>query len=155
MSGDPRALPRPTERAWAPGDVLDYTPRDRWCHEGIAIVLENGRLADTYWGSSPNVITAAEAETARLRFRRSDYREVDSESEWLTYAPADRQSVSSQHGLQRTFYVRVGAEPDLATRIANAREAVAEAQGAVDSWMARLDRRREDLAKLEAAYVAS
>lgn len=141
------------QSSWAPGDVLDYTPRDRWCYEGIAVVQENGRALDTYWCINANGLRPDELATARLRFRLADYREIGSEDEWKTYAPADRQSISSQHGLQWTYYVRVGAEPDLETQIANARNAVERAESELRAAEWRLTCRRDELAELEGARV--
>jgi hypothetical protein len=161
MLSDRDQLLRQTERQ--PGDVLDYIPDGgRHCREGIAIVNERGDAVDTFWdsGSESHLLTEAELATAGLRFRLGDYRELGKthwdrghKDTWLTYAPADRQVTTAQHGLQSTLYVRNGAEPDLDTQIANAREAVQEAEHAVGSAQSRLEWRREDLAKLEAARV--
>lgn len=136
-----------------PGDVLDYVPSHIHCREGIAIVQANGCALDTYWSNDRYVLKSEEYATARLRFRLEDFREIAHEDEWMTYAPADRQVITSQHGLQRTYYLRIGSEPDLATQIENAREAVEKAEREVDSAQARLGRRREDLANLEATRV--
>lgn len=142
-----------------PGDVLDYIPSDgHHCREGTALVNERGVAVDTFWdsGSGAHVLNDTELATAGLRFRLADYHEIGKshwdrghKETWLTYAPADRQIITAQHGLQSTLYVRNGAEPDLDTQIANAREAVQEAESAVGSAQARLGWRREDLAKLE------
>lgn len=143
--------------ASAPGDVLDYIPERYHCREGVAVVMESGTPVDTFWSLSgdSHALTDAERATAGLRFRLSDYRKLgeswdDKKAEWLTYAPADRQVITSQHGLQRTYYVRIGSEPDLATQISNARERVAEAEAEVRAAEGFLERRREDLAELEA-----
>lgn len=133
------------------GDVLRYTPEGgTHCREGHAIVEANGRAIDTYWGFSGgdrHVLSAAELEAATRFFNLGDYREV-SEEEWLTYALDDRGFVSSQHGLQPTYVVRSGAEPDLATQIENARGAVRFAESERDAADRRLWRRREELAAL-------
>jgi hypothetical protein len=135
--------------ARAPGDVLDYVPNRHHCREGIAIVLDSGRAVDTFWSSERSVLTAGEMATSGLRFRLAEFREISFEQEWLTYAPTDRQVITAQHGLQQTYYVRIGAEPDLATQISNARERVQEAEREVSSAQFSLARRREDLAALE------
>jgi len=143
----------------APGDVLDYIPdrESRHCRESCAVVREDGRIFDTFWSGPKAGLHGADHElsdrelaTAGLRFRLGDYREVKYEQEWLTFAPADRQYVSAQQGLQWTYYVREGAEPDLTTQIDNARGRVAEAERAVESAKASLERRRRELADLEA-----
>lgn len=145
-----------TERR--PGDVLSYTPSRGWhCREGRAIVSTDGRARDTYWGGTWDAHTLSDDElaTAELRFNLGDYRSVRYEDEWLTYALADRGIVTHQGGCQRTYYVREGARPDLATQIDNAREAVEAAERNLESAERRLSWRRDDLAKLEAAAVRS
>jgi hypothetical protein len=146
---------------FSPGDVLDYIPDERWgnhCREGIAIVNESGYAVDTFWGGygggNEHYLNEKEVETAGLLFRIGDYRKLGDHwghhrEEWLTYAPCDRQVITSQHRLQQTYYVRSGAEPNFATQIANAREAVREAERAVASAQLVVEWRREDLAKLE------
>jgi len=136
------------------GDVLRYRPdRDvepMHCREGLAIVAD-GRAFDTYWGfggGRRHVLTAPELANARLCFNLRDFREV-SEEEWLTHAPDDRGLVTAQHGWQSSYYVRVGAEPDLVTQIENARQAVVEAESAVRSAESTLEWRRKQLAELE------
>jgi hypothetical protein len=147
-----------TSHAFAAGDVLNYIPRWHHCREGSAIVLDNGCAVDTFWSNDRAVLTAEELATADLRFRLDDYRKLgeswdDTLDEWLTYAPADRQVITSQHGLQAVHYVRIGAEPGMATQIGNAREAVALAQGEVRSAERRLGWRREELAALESSVA--
>ena len=147
---NPQELRKEGTMTRQPGDVLDYIPRERWCREGTAIVLENGRAADTYWSSERHILNEDELKTAGLRFRLSDFRQIPSQDEWMTYAPADRQVITAQHGLHRTYYVRIGAEPDLETQIANARDRLAQAEAEIATAMRRAEWRREDLAKLEA-----
>ena len=147
---------------YAVGDVVDYdtlTRPNRWCREGTAIgtATRDGRviLCDTYWsgGSETHVLTDAEIATARLRFNLGDYDELDRYSHrspvmWKTYAPADRQTVTAQHGCHTRWFVRKGASPDWATQIANAREVVAERELDVASAQRQLDWAREDLARV-------
>jgi hypothetical protein len=148
-----------TTTGYAPGDVLRYVPTGgTHARQCTAIVGENGRAVDTYWGvgrcSDGHVLSAQELETAELVFRLGDFRKLgehwdDKHDEWMTYAPADRQRIGSQNQWQSTYYVRVGAKPDLETQIANACEAVEDAERDVRSAQSTLQRRREHLAKLE------
>lgn len=84
------------------GDVIRYSPDDRWCREGIAIVSQpsRGRLvvADTYWSGSgsgeTHILTASELSTAELMFRLDEYDELKNEprgaaeNQWKKYLPA-------------------------------------------------------------------
>lgn len=150
------------------GDVVRYTPRTTWCREGIAIAQDharlNGRLVllDTYWGSTePGMLTDDEADTAELMFNLADYDELDrysihaSRSQWETYAPADRQIITHQHGLQRRWFIRKGAQPDWATQIDNARRSVAEREDEADRARRAVDWATEELTRLIAAAEAA
>jgi hypothetical protein len=110
-------------------DVVRYQPDSTWCREGLAIALPgiNGTLAlfDTYWYSDRKLVTPSEFE---VLFNLDDYRPI-SEWSWKRYAPADREIVTHQHGLQVDFYVRKGANESRAQLIENARNALAVADG--------------------------
>lgn len=142
-----------------PGDVLNYLPdRSRFepnhCREGIAIVNENGRAVDTFWqGGGDHVLNDVELASVELRFRLGEFHTVKSESEWLKYAEQDRRTITAQHGLQRTFYVRNGAEPDLETQIQNARRELADAERELSSAGNHIRWAAVELAKLEAQRV--
>lgn len=146
-----------TAVALRPGDVLRYLPADkfmRWhCREGIALVTETGDAFDTFWGTGGDRhrLTADELATAEVEFNVGDYDALPyrSRDKWLTYHEDDRGRIPSQHGLQEVLYLRKGAQPNLATQIANAREAVAEAESRLRSAEWTLEWRREDLAKLQ------
>ncbi len=134
-----------------PMTVVHYTPENDWCREGTAIADNDGRLIDTYWQSrGNNALSAAEETSAQVIFHLSDYRELERAEHyrWADYHPSDRQVITSQHGLQRRLFVRKDAEPDLATRIENAREAVREAEQAVRSAERTLEFRSNALAQL-------
>lgn len=149
-------------RQFAPGDVLRYSPTGgTHARQCTAIVLQNGNVMDTFWGLRPgdggHYLSPEELATAELVFNLNDYRKLGEHwepkrDEWLTYAPADRQRVGSQGQWQSTYYVRIGAGPDLETQIENARVAV---EDAVHSAERRLQWAREDLARLEASRVAA
>lgn len=140
------------------GDVVHYTPTDRWCREGIAIALwRDGRvvLLDTFWGSSGDQhrVTAEEAATAELMFNLADYDELDryshqSPDTWAKYAPADRKLITQQHGCQKRWFIRNGAKPDWATQIDNARAEVAKRESAAESALRAVEWAREDLARV-------
>jgi len=143
---------------YEPGDVLDYISEREFnhCRECCAVVVDDGRAVDTFWGfpnmhGDSHVLTDRELATAGRRFRLGDYREVRHESEWLTFAPTDRQVVTSQQGLQARYYVRAGAEPSLATQIDNARAAVERAESDVRCAESTLRWRQTELARLLAA----
>ncbi|PKQ59750.1 hypothetical protein B5566_02600 [Mycobacterium sp. MHSD3] len=118
-------------------------------------------MLDTYWGASePTELSDTEAATAEFMFKLADYDELDRHSHsakatWEKYAPADRQVITHQHGLQHRWFIRKGASPDWATQLSNA-------QGVVDAYeyelgcaQRRLQWARDDLANvLEAAAAA-
>jgi hypothetical protein len=143
-----------------PGDVVAYVPDDRghgqrwWCREGTAIASEqDGKIVlhDTYWGSGGNDrLTPSEVETAKVQFNLNDFERVGDQWRWERYAPSDRAVVTSQHRLQHTWLVRIGATPDLPTQVANARQRVADAEAKVESARNSLDWERRQLAELEA-----
>lgn len=145
------------------GDVVRYdtlTMPSRHCREGWAIAKErnDGRvvLLDTFWGSTDNhVLTDEEVATAELVFNLADYDEFDqydrsSSARWETYKREDRETVTSQHGLQRRWFVRKGAEPDLATQIENARQVLEDAERKLESAEWRVRGAKQDLEQLEA-----
>lgn len=136
------------------GTVVRYEPdpsrfEPRWCREGIAVADSHGRLVDTFWegGSEAHVLTAEEVATATHLFDLSDYRELPHAERylWKNYHPDERQRITSQHGLSARYFVRLGAEPDLGTRVENARLAVREAEEAVKSAQSTLAWRRREL----------
>lgn len=146
---------------YRPGTVVRYTPTrerhdPRWCREGTAIANEQGVLVDTYWcsgGDSHVLRRDDELASVEVLFHIDDYDELDrygrgTPAVWETYHPDDRRRVTSQHGLQARYFVRKGATPDLETQIANAREAVREAEAEVEGAERRLERRRDELAAL-------
>jgi hypothetical protein len=148
-----------------PGDVLSYVPVGGWhARQGTAIVDERGCAVDTFWGvqgySDGHVLSEAELAEAELKFRLGDYCKLGEHwdrkhDEWLTYAPEDRQMIGSQAQYQSTYYVRIGAEPDLNTQIQNARNAVEDAERGVSSAENRLHWARQDLARLESLRVGA
>jgi hypothetical protein len=146
-----------TGREFQSGDVVRYTPANRfdrmWCREGMAIADDRGHLVDTYWGTSmdSHVMTTAEIETAELVFNLGDYREMPyrDRGQWVEYHPDQRQMVTGQHGLTRRLFVLLDAQPDMGTRIENAREALREAEERAASAVRQVEWRRKDLAELE------
>lgn len=147
-------------RAFDPGDVLRYFPQDgNHCRQGTAIVHEDGRAVDTFWGLSGgndgHVLRAGELEEAEVLFKLGEYRQLGEHwdkrhDEWLTYAPADRECIGSQHQYQSTYFVRIGAEPDLETQIRNAYEKLREAEEKLRSAGRSIEWAARDIAKLEA-----
>lgn len=145
------------------GDVIRYdsiTQPSRWCREETAIAerLKSGEIAffDTYWGTGSDAhrVTADELATAELQFNLADYDEFDrydrgSVTRWSRYAPADRQKVTSQHGLQARWFVRKGSIEDITTQIENARADVLAREADVQSAQRRLAWAQEELAALE------
>lgn len=153
------------ETVHKPGTVLRYRSdraeageRDAyWCLEGTAVVRDNGAAFDTFWdsGSEAHRLTASELARAEVLFDLDDYDEMDrwrpDEQKWLTYAPEDRQRVTSQHGLQRRLYLRKGARPHRQTVLSNLRETVEEAEAEARSAQRNMEHAQEDLAALLAA----
>lgn len=143
------------------GDVVQWAPADRHCREGTAVAraASDGRikLSDTFWGSyEPHILTEDEAATAELLFNLADYDELDqydkygSAAKWEQYAPEDRQLITMQHGLQKRWFIRKGAQPDLPTRIANAERKLAERMAALESARRQVLWAEEELAELRA-----
>jgi hypothetical protein len=143
------------------GDVVRYTSEreNRWCREELAIGVRRHDgtvgLLDTYWEvrdpTCDHWLSEGELATVQHLFNLHDFRQVQHEPEWRTYAPFDRQVVTAQHGLVRRYYVRIGAEPDLATQIANARQRLAERETEALLAAQRVEWARRELADLEAA----
>jgi hypothetical protein len=150
--------------AFQVGDVLRYNSEreNRWCREGQAIVRDvtpagDPIALDTYWlgGGDQHRLTDSELSTATVKFNLNDVRLVGPYDTWADFNPGDRFRVSHQHGLQSTDYVRVGAEPDMATRIDNARTKVRDASDEVDSAKRRLEWARQELSRLQAEAVSA
>jgi hypothetical protein len=139
-----------TKTEFKPGDVVRYTPENRWCREGTAVMDERGRLVDTYWYSGGDALSAEEVAVAQFQFNLADYDEVGSESRWSRHNPTDRQRITRQHGLSVRWLVRKGAQPDLATQIDNARQAVADAYEKLRSAEFGVELAWAELKRLEA-----
>lgn len=150
-----------TNQVLTAGDVLRYSPAGgTHARECVAYVLPTGRVVDTFWhtfesDSNAHVLSVEELRTAEVVFNVRDYDALGryahgARETWLTYRPCDRGRISSQHNLQELLFVRKGAQPDLDTQIANAREKVEDAESKVRSAESGLQWAREDLAKLEA-----
>lgn len=139
-----------------PGDVLNYRPdpsryEPSHCREGMAIVNEHGHAIDTFWQSAgDHVLTALELATVELRFRLGEFHTVKYESEWLKYSEQDRQTVTSQHGLQRILYVRNGAAEDIDTQIKNAYGELRKAEDDLKSAGRNIEWAARKIAGLEA-----
>lgn len=138
--------------------VYDYdVDGSRHCREGVATQDRPGVFLDTFWGGSGDRhrLNATEVLTLRERFDTDDFVELARDgygsaarAQWQTFAPEDRESVSSQHGLQVRYFVRRGASPDLATQIENAQQKVAEAERALESATSRLHWAKDELRAL-------
>lgn len=138
------------------GDVYTYTPKQHHCHEGLAIEDERGNLIDWFWGSSRDSmldkLVGRDAEDLKLIANLGDYDLTprDGRESNREYAPEDRLVITSQHGLQRTYYIRKGAEPDRATKIANARHRIEKAQSELRAAEFQVEWARKELSVLVA-----
>jgi hypothetical protein len=138
------------------GDVYTYTPERHHCTEGLAIEDERGRLYDWYWGTSRDSmldkIVSRDATDLKFIANLNDYELTaqDGRQSNKDYAREDRLVITSQHGYQRTHYVRKGARPDLATRIANARERLGDAEAELRSAESSVKWAQRELAEIEA-----
>lgn len=98
------------------GDVYRYDPVQRHCHEGIFIVREiDGELFryDTFWDTQPNRITDSDISgTPEFEFNLNDGWEPVDRHDHAVYHPDDIRTITSQHGLRRTHYRRIGATQD-------------------------------------------
>lgn len=132
------------------GDVYSYTPEDRHCMEGLAIENERGKLIDNFWHGEVvwrQVITRDAADLTLIA-NLGDYDKLGQYDDINDYAKSDRLVITAQHGCQRTYYVRKGATPDLATKIENARAAVAKAEAEAQSAQRHVERAKQELASL-------
>lgn len=135
--------------------VYDYKPEVQFACEGVAVETPNG-LRDTFWDSGPDnhYLSPAESQSAQLRFDTYDYDELYESNErttaalWKSYAPADRATIPSQHGLRLRYFVRKGSAPDLATKIANARDALEAAEQKLEVAAVHVRWCHEDLDEL-------
>ena len=128
----------------------------------MAIADRDGVLCDTYWGSGNDNhrLLPVELASAEILFNLADYDELDrfahgSKGIWETYHPDDRRVVSSQHRLQFRWFVRKGAAPDHATKIANAEQKVTDCRVAVESAQWQLEWAQRDLDALIASVTPS
>ena len=138
------------------GDVYTYTPEEHHCIEGLAIENERGDLIDWFWGGSAvshrqHVSRDAEDLTLIANLNDYDLTARDGRESNKDYAPEDRLVIHSQHRLQRTYYVRKGSKPGLATKIENARQRLEEAESAARSARFSVEWAQKELAELEAA----
>lgn len=135
------------------GDVYTYTPEQHHCLEGLAVENERGKLIDWFWGGDVigNQIVSPDVADLEKVANLNDYEPTprNGRESNKDYAPEDRLTLTSQHGLQRTYYVRKGAIPDLATRIENARWDLAEAESDARVAQRRVERAQEALNQLE------
>lgn len=148
------------------GDVYRYLPLDRpgvgryWCRDGYAIATERRGewvLVDTYWGGSgdSHVVDTRFDEEIEFVFNLGDYDQVQHKAVWEQFHPDDRQSIPEHKGYHTRFYVKKGASTDLATRIANARAAIEDAESKVRTAQFRLDCEQRLLADLMSEEVPS
>ena len=143
------------------GDVYTYTPTQRHCTEGLAIEDERGRLQDWYWGSTRDSMLdkVVSRDAADLTFvaNLNDYELTprNGQESNADYAPTDRLVITAQHGYQRTYYIRKGATPDLATKIDNARARLEEAESDLRSAQFRVQWAADELTALKEQEKAS
>lgn len=147
-----------------PGDVLSYLGTESHCREGTAYVQGSGAAVDTYWRPSgdgqSHRLSESELATATVSFNVNDYELLDryassSRERWETYRAEDRAQITSQHGLQVSLFIRLGAEPHLGTQIENAERRVEKAEAEANSAASALERRRGELATLKADREAT
>ena len=135
-------------------DVYTYSPKEYHCTEGLAIENDRGLLIDWFWGGdvvSHRQYVDRDAEDLKLIANLNDYELTprDGRESNCNYAPEDRLVITSQHGLQQTFYIRKGSIMDLATRIKNACERLEEAQSEMRSAQRRVEYAQEALNEIE------
>lgn len=125
-----------TRTEFKAGDVVRYDAAERHCREGMAVAetrLDGVVLFDTFWRSAGDrhLLTYDELATAEVVFNLDDYDELterQSVDRWEMYKLADRETITSQHGLVVRWFVRTGAAPDLQMQIENACVAFLDAQ---------------------------
>lgn len=113
---------------------------------------------DTFWGlegtdPDDHRLDAVELRSATGSFNLDDFDRIfprDHRQHPLTdYAAANRRQITEQHGHRVIEFLRPGAQPDPATRVANARRIVADAERNLRSAKLRLDLANQELADLE------
>lgn len=139
------------------GDVYTYSPKEHHCIEGLAIENEHGKIIDWFWGGDVvgNQVVSPDAEDLTRIANLNDYvltprsgRESN-----VDYAPEDRLTIHSQHGLQRTHYIRKGARPDRTTKIENARRRLEDAESKARSAQHQVEWAQRELDLLEGEPV--
>lgn len=135
---------------WIPGAYYRYTPTNRHCHEGIILAVQDEGgvyLVDTFWGArgdSALSIVRSDDEglaTTELLFNPADGWELA--GLYLAIADFDDDDVriiTSQHGLQKTIWIRTGSGPSNVKRLANARARTLEARERLDSAIFSFER---------------
>ena len=138
------------------GEFYEYSPKTVWCREGIAEVIERG-VFDTYWGHNPSdssPLSPEEKATAVLLFDSSEYDELDrycssSRHRWEQFHPSERKKTTEQHGCHKRWFIKKGAEPDIGTRINNAKARLSEAEQELKSAQWRVESRTKELEELQ------
>ena len=142
------------------GDVVRYTPRNNWCHHGIAIVhIEDGKTwaLDTYWGSSPtdgSYVDMNELDPANIIGNTHIFGNVPYPHEYEDFAEEDKYSVPMGGGsaYQR---VRTGATPVPERVRERLVYAVEKAERAVGSAERALVRAKDELRSFDEATVTA
>lgn len=131
-------------------DVVRYTPERTWCRDGMAKAVRRSGdrivLCETYWRSQGDDSVVAPMEYEVL-FNLGDYQLVK-QYQWEEFAPSDRRLIRAQHGHCPEFYVRRGATKSHEQIVANAREALAEAEERLRSAEHMRDYRQRELDRL-------
>lgn len=130
------------------GDVLAYEPKDRWCHNGTAIVRNRDhqlQAVDTYWVTDADVLSSDELATATVRFNLGDFDEVSLPIDLTDYHPDDKHVLHNPNGRTR-YFRRTGAAPDLATQLAHAE---AELEAADEEYDHATSTRERAVAKVD------
>lgn len=98
------------------GDVVKYSPRDYWCHHGIAIVhIEDGKTwaTDTYWGSYPtdgSYVDMHELAAVNIIGNTHTFGELPYPHDYEDFADSDKYRVP-MGGESAYKRVRIGAVP--------------------------------------------
>jgi hypothetical protein len=140
------------------GDVVQYAPRDTWCHHGIAIVhIEGGKTwaLDTYWGPSPtdgSYVEMSELAPASIIGNTHTFDKVPYPHEYEDFADSDKYWVPMGGG-SAYKRVRVGALPVPEKVRERLVYAVEKAEYAVKSAGWNLERAQKELAALDEAIA--
>lgn len=147
-------MSKPLQADFVDGDVVRYTPKNTWCHHGIAVVhVQDGKMwaTDTYWGDYPtdgSYVDMRELDLNNIIGNTHTFDKVPYPHDYEDFAEEDKYWVPIGGG-SAYYRVRVGAVPVPALVRQRLAYAVEKAEWAMNSAKWNLDRAQKELADFE------